>query len=122
VAWTSNLEKPLVFVAVILPRTTGVRSAKDIRLWINQQMDLWQQGNYAALVDDTEAEALARIGTPPEPTEETRESFQRPCTLWPAQSRGTQPHQSGRWGSAVSGRQVHEDGATSPRDTAGKAP
>jgi len=71
VARTTNSEKPLVFAAVILPRTTGVWSAKDIRLRMNQRMDLWQQGNYAALVDDMEAEALARIGTPPEPTEET---------------------------------------------------
>jgi len=33
-------------------------------------MDLWQQGNYAALMDDMEAESLARIGTTPEPDEE----------------------------------------------------
>jgi len=69
---TSNSEKPIVFVSVILPKTPGVRAAKDIRQRLQQRMDLWIQGNYAALVDDTEAESLARVGTPPEPDEETR--------------------------------------------------
>jgi len=69
---TSNSEKPLVFVSVILTKTTGVRTAKDIWTCLQQCMDLWAQGCYAALVNDTEAEALSREGTSPEPDDETR--------------------------------------------------
>jgi len=36
VAQTSNLEKPLVFAAIILPKTPGVRAAKDICLCMQQ--------------------------------------------------------------------------------------
>jgi len=67
---TSNSEKPLVFVAVILPKTPTVRRAKDIRLRLMQRMDLWEQGEYHALVDDTEVEALSRVGTTMSPDEE----------------------------------------------------
>jgi len=68
---TSNLEKTLVFVSVILPKTTGVQMAKDIRTRLQQQIDLWIQGCYATLVNDTEAEALSWIGTSPEPNDQT---------------------------------------------------
>jgi len=37
---TMNLEKPLVFIMVILPKTTGVFMAKDIQLCLQQWMDL----------------------------------------------------------------------------------
>jgi len=68
----ANLEKPLVFVSVILPKTTGIRTAKDIHTRLTQRMDLWNQGCYTALMDDTEAEALGKVGTSPEPDEDTR--------------------------------------------------
>jgi len=67
---TTNSEKPLVVVLVVLPKTTGVWTAKDIRMRLQQRMDLWNRGCHAALVDDTEAEALSRVGTGPEPDEE----------------------------------------------------
>jgi len=69
---TTNLEKPLVFVLIVLPKTPGVQMAKDIRMRLQQRMDLWSQECYAALVNDMEAEALSRVGTSPEPDEETR--------------------------------------------------
>jgi hypothetical protein len=55
-----NSERPLVFVATVLQTTPGVRRAKDIRLRLAQRMDLWNQGHYKALVDDTEGEVLSR--------------------------------------------------------------
>jgi len=67
----SNSERPLVFVAVVLPRAPGVRAAKDIRLRLAQRLDLWDQGQYQALVDDTEAESLARRGPRHPPDDDT---------------------------------------------------
>jgi hypothetical protein len=69
----SNSEKPLVFVAVILEKAPGVKSAKDIRARLTTRMDLWLQGSHKALVTDTENLALARIGAAsPKTDEETR--------------------------------------------------
>ncbi len=45
--------------------------AKDIRLHLQQRIDLWTQGCHATLINDTEAEALSRVGTGPELDEET---------------------------------------------------
>jgi len=67
----ANSEKPLVFVSVILPKTTGVQMVKDICMQLMQQMNLWNHGCYAALINDTEAEALGRAGTSPEHDNET---------------------------------------------------
>jgi hypothetical protein len=48
-----NSERPIVFAAVILQKQTGVVRAKDIRARLMSRMDIWEQGRYKALVDDT---------------------------------------------------------------------
>lgn len=55
-----NSERPIVFAAVILQTTPGVRKAVDIRRRLGNRMDLWEQGHFVSLVDDTEAEVLNR--------------------------------------------------------------
>ena len=55
-----NSERPIVFVAVILQTTQSCKRARDIRKRINQRLELWDKGEYAALVDDTESEVLSR--------------------------------------------------------------
>jgi hypothetical protein len=67
-----NSEHPLVFVSVVLQTTPGVKRARDIRQRLEQRMNLWDQGQFAALVDDTEAEVLGRVGTGLPPDEETK--------------------------------------------------
>jgi hypothetical protein len=69
---TWNCEHPLVFAAVILQTTPGVCRAKDIRRRLASRMDLWDQGRFVALVDDTERELRTRTGTDVRPDEETR--------------------------------------------------
>ena len=49
-----------MFVAVVLQTAPGVRRAKDIRARLTNRMDLWDQGRWPALVDDTEHEVLSR--------------------------------------------------------------
>jgi hypothetical protein len=56
----SNSERPLVFVAVVLQTSPGVRRAQDIRQRMKSRMNLWEQDQIAALVDNTEAEVRAR--------------------------------------------------------------
>jgi len=48
---------------------------------MTQRMDLWQAGNIQALVDDTEAEALAHVGSNPEPTKEMQVQAFNTCVL-----------------------------------------
>ena len=57
-----NSEQTLVFAHVILMNTPGARQAKDIRAMISWRMDLWEEGQHAGLVGDTEAEGAAREG------------------------------------------------------------
>jgi hypothetical protein len=70
-ARTWNSERPLVFVAVVLQTTPRVRQAGDIRKRITHRMDLWYQGAFTALVDDTEMEVQSRLGSHPVADEET---------------------------------------------------
>ena len=67
-----NSERPLIFAAVILQRSPGVRRAQDIRRRLAQRMDLWDQGCFAALVDDTELEVLNKTSTQKSPDDDTR--------------------------------------------------
>jgi hypothetical protein len=67
-----NSERPLVFVATVLQTTPGVRRAKDIRLRLAQQMDLWDQGHFKALVDDAEGEVLSRRPSSRPPDDEAQ--------------------------------------------------
>jgi hypothetical protein len=59
-----NSERPLIFAAVVLQSTPEVRQAKDVRKRLTQRMDLWAQGSFAALCDDTEAEVRSRTASP----------------------------------------------------------
>ena len=67
-----NSERPLVFVATVLQTTPGVRRSKDIRLRLTQRMDLWDQGQFKALVDDTEGEVLSRGSSSRPPDDEAQ--------------------------------------------------
>ena len=67
-----NSERPLVFVATVLQTTPGVRRSKDIRLRLTQRMDLWDQGHFKALVDDTEGEVLSRGSSSRPPDDEAQ--------------------------------------------------
>jgi hypothetical protein len=58
-----NSERPLLFAATILQTTPGVRRSRDIRRRLARRMDLWEQGCYVALVDDTEVEIRSRISS-----------------------------------------------------------
>ena len=56
-SWNSN--RPLVFAHVIIMKTLGVCRAREIRAKITRHMDLWERGQHAGLVGDTEAEGDA---------------------------------------------------------------
>ena len=56
-----NSEKPLVFAAVTLQMTPGVRRSKETWQRLARRVDLWDQGCVSALVDDMEAEIKSRI-------------------------------------------------------------
>ena len=58
-AW--NSERIIVFIVVVLRSSTAVKRARDVRKRIDMRLDLWDEGFFDALVDDTEAEA--REGT-----------------------------------------------------------
>jgi hypothetical protein len=62
-AW--NSERPLVYVAVILQTAPGVKRARDIRRRLEHRINLWYEGKFTALVDDTEAEVQSRHGSHP---------------------------------------------------------
>ncbi|WP_288991947.1 hypothetical protein [uncultured Marinobacter sp.] len=64
-ARTWNSERPLVFVAAVLQTAPGVKRARDIRRRIMHRLDLWYQGKFSALVEDTETEVLSRHGSHP---------------------------------------------------------
>ena len=57
-----NAERPLVFCAVVLQTTPGVRRARDIRRRVDRRLDLWEEGKFAGLVGDTVAEGHAAGG------------------------------------------------------------
>ena len=57
-----NSERPLVFSHVVLTKTLGIRRSRKIRARITRCMDLWEKGQHAGLVGDSEAEGAAREG------------------------------------------------------------
>jgi hypothetical protein len=67
---TWNSKRPLVFVAVVLQTTPGVKRARDIQKRLTHRMDLWYEGKFTALVDDTETEVQSRHSSHPVPDEE----------------------------------------------------
>ena len=52
-----NVERPMVFMGVILQTTPGARKAQKIRHRITQRLDLLEIGKHAALCLDTVAES-----------------------------------------------------------------
>lgn len=54
-----NSERVVVFITTVLRRTPSVKRACDVRARILQRLALWETGCFAALVDDTESEAMA---------------------------------------------------------------
>jgi hypothetical protein len=71
-ARTWNSERPLVYVAVILQTTPGVKRVRDIRRRIEHRMNLWYEGKYTALVGDTKAEVQSRHGSHPVQDDESK--------------------------------------------------
>ena len=57
-----NSKRPLVFAHVVLTNKLGVRRAREIRARITRRMDLWERGQHAGLVGETEAEGATRKG------------------------------------------------------------
>mmetsp|Transcript_37598 Transcript_37598/g.78753 ORF Transcript_37598/g.78753 Transcript_37598/m.78753 type:complete len:131 (+) Transcript_37598:157-549(+) len=57
----TNLERAMIFPACILWKEPGIRSAKEIRRWILQRLQLWDEGKFAELVNDITN--VARQGT-----------------------------------------------------------
>ena len=48
-----NSERPLDFMAVILPMKDNIMHSKDICVHIEQHMEIWERIRFSALVDDT---------------------------------------------------------------------
>ena len=67
-----NSERALVFPKLILQNTPEIKSAGDIRRRIEQRMDLWDQGKFASLLDDIEAEVGKRMPSRKPRDKETR--------------------------------------------------
>ena len=59
-----NSERLIVFAAVVLQKSTMVRLAVDIQRRLSTRLDLWDNGRYSALIDDTESELLGKLATP----------------------------------------------------------
>ncbi len=60
---TWNSERPLVCLLVILQRADGVKKSSDIRSRIRQRVQLWKEGLFDSLVDDTVTEVTGRTHT-----------------------------------------------------------
>ena len=60
-----NSERPLVFIGVALVKTSGVLKAQSVRARITRRLDLWEQGLFVGLVEDTEAEGRLQSGRAP---------------------------------------------------------
>jgi hypothetical protein len=61
-----NMEKFLLFPMHILPRRFNIKHNKDIRKCLTHRMDLWEQGKFPWLVEDTERclqDRLARFNS-----------------------------------------------------------
>ena len=52
-----NSERPIIFAACILRKKHSTARARDIRKRVSRQMDLWEEGMYSALVNETAEEA-----------------------------------------------------------------
>ena len=67
----TNSERVLVFAMTVLVRTPGVLKASDIRRRLTNRLDLWRQGRFSGLVEDTEREGLARAQSYAQADDET---------------------------------------------------
>ena len=72
--WKS--ERPLVFSHIVLTKTLGVHRAKEIQAQITRQIDLWERGLNAGMVD-ANAEGGTREGRASRVVEEEDESVAR---------------------------------------------
>ena len=50
-----NSKRTLLFSDIVITKTLGVRSAREIQTRITRQMDLWERGIHSGLVEDAEA-------------------------------------------------------------------
>ena len=57
-----NLERPLVFVMVVLQQVEGVTERQHVIKRINQRLDDWREGRYKMLVETTYREGLMFLG------------------------------------------------------------
>ena len=57
-------ERVIVFLVTVLRRTPTVSRTRDIRARLSQRLQLWADGCYSALVDNTESEALGGAPRP----------------------------------------------------------
>ena len=57
-----NSERPLIFAACILRKSRGVIRAADIRRRVERRLEMWTDGDFDALVQDIEGEAMGGAG------------------------------------------------------------
>jgi len=55
-----NSERPSIFPALILYKSSTIKASKDIRSTLTMRMNLWEQGRVLDLIQDLEAEAAMR--------------------------------------------------------------
>ena len=48
-----NAENPMVFMAVILQKCRTVKKAKDVQSQVTQILEIWRQGHFKALIQET---------------------------------------------------------------------
>ena len=72
-----NSEIPLVFAPVVLIKTLGAGKAGEIRLRIDQRLDLCERGIHAGLVGDVLAEDRSREGRVDRCVEEEKDHLAR---------------------------------------------
>jgi hypothetical protein len=114
-----NSERPLMFAATVLQTTQGVRRAKDICRRLAQRMDLWDQGYFKALVDDTEGEIMSR--RPSSRPSDAGTSLQCPHPLRPPPEGRQDSHQPiRRWGPPA-GQPLLKGGSTGLAGASGEA-
>ena len=64
---------PLVFIMVLLVKDSAKLRAREVKDRIRSRLTWWEQGEYAALVQDTVRQCQIRLHRdPPTPTEESR--------------------------------------------------
>ena len=60
-----NSDRPMVFIGEVLVNTSGILKAKAVRARTTRRLDLWEQGMFMGMVEDTEVEGRLRSGKAP---------------------------------------------------------